>query len=130
MHLIEKIEAHSQGQDRGHDYNLLDPVSGERVGITLRIVGPDSATQARAQIAFADALIIESQDDGTVSAATRERLRTECLAACVVGWEIIEDDQSVLFSQASVIRLLNSARWVAEQVDAYASDRTVHGAIA
>lgn len=126
MHDLSDIEADSQGQDRGTEFKLCDPVSGEPTGIKLTIVGPDSATQRRAQLAMADALFEASDDTGRVNAETRERLRLEALAACVVGWECEVDGLALQFTQANVLRLLRASRWVQEQVDAFAIDRAAH----
>ncbi len=120
---LNDILADSQDQDRGRDFDLLDPVSGKPTGITLRIVGPDSATQARARLQMSDALADAVDPDGMVSAADREKIRLNTLARCVVGWTISENGEPVPFNHASVVRLLKAAQWVQQQVDGFASDR-------
>lgn len=113
----------SQDQDRGRDFDLADPVTGKPTGITLRIAGPDSATQARARLQLMDDLADMADDEGRVSAAMREKARINSLARCVLGWDVKEDDEPVPFTHANVVRLLKAATWVQAQVDAYASDR-------
>jgi len=120
---LDEIRADAQDQDRGREFELVDPVTGKVTGITLRIAGPDSETQNRARLALADALADHADDQGRVSAAVRERLRIECLAACVLGWNVSEAGEPVPFSQTNVIRLLRAATWVQAQVDAFAADR-------
>lgn len=120
---LDDILAWSQDQDRGRELELADPVTGKPTGMKLRIAGPDSATQNRARLALADAMAEQADEHGRVSAAVRERLRIESLAACVLGWEILEEDKPVPFNQANVIRLLRAATWVQAQVDAFAGDR-------
>ena len=46
---LNEIVADAADQDRGREFQLADPVTGQPTGIKLRIAGPDSATQARAQ---------------------------------------------------------------------------------
>lgn len=127
---LNDIIADAQDQDRGREFELADPVTGKPTGIKLRIAGPDSATQNRARLTLSDNLAESADLDGRVSAEAREKLRIQCLAACVLGWDVEEDDKPVPFSQANVIRLLNAATWVQAQVDDYASNRAAfRGAI-
>ena len=120
---LNEIITDAQDQDRGREFELADPVTGEPTGIKLRIAGPDSATQNRAKLVLADSLAMVAGPDGRVLAEQRERLRIECLAACVLGWEIKEDSEQIPFSQANVIRLLTASNWVQAQVDDFASNR-------
>ncbi len=120
---LNDIEAEAQDHDRGRDFELLDPVTGKPTGITLRIAGPDSATQARARLAMVDELAAGADDEGRVNAAAREKARLNTLARCVLGWDIKEDGEPVPFNHANVVRLLRAALWVQAQVDAFASDR-------
>jgi hypothetical protein len=41
---LDAIEANAADQDKGRWFDLLDPVSGTKTGIRLRLAGPDSAT--------------------------------------------------------------------------------------
>ncbi len=120
---LNDILADAQDQDRGREFELTDPVTGKPTGIKVRLAGPDSATQNRARLKLSDDLADNADPDGRVSAEAREKLRIQCLAACVLGWDIEEDGQPVPFSQTHVIRLLNAATWVQAQVDDFASNR-------
>lgn len=120
---LDDIEANTADQDRGQWFDLLNPVSGAPTGIRLRLAGPDSATQGRARLAMVDELAEAADDEGRVPAAAREKIRQKSLARCVLGWEIAEDGAAVPFSQANVLRLLRSAQWVYEQIDAMAGNR-------
>lgn len=123
---LNDIVGEAQDQDRGRDFDLLDPVTGHPTGITLRIVGPDSATQARARLQMTDDLADAADLDGRVSAADREKARLNSLARCIVGWQIEENGEQVPFSHANVLRFLKAAQWVQQQVDAFASDRSAY----
>lgn len=120
---LNDIEADAQDQDRGREFDLLDPVTGKATGITLRIAGPDSATQARARLQMVDDLADAADEAGRVSAGAREKARLNTLARCVLGWDVKEDGQPVPFTHANVLRLLRAAHWVQAQVDGFASDR-------
>ena len=120
---LNDILADAQDQDRGREFDLLDPVTGKPTGITLRIAGPDSATQARARLQLVDDLAEMADDEGRISAASREKARLNSLARCVLGWDVKEDGEPVPFTHANVVRLLKAAQWVQAQVDGFASDR-------
>lgn len=120
---LNDILAEAQDHDRGRELVLLDPVDGKPTGITLRIAGPDSATQGRARIAMMDELADAADESGMVSAEAREKARLNSLARCVLGWEISEDGHPLPFTHANVLRLLRAAVWVQAQVDGFAADR-------
>ncbi len=122
---LDEILANAADQDRGKEFELLDPVKGEPTGIRLWIVGPDSETAHRASLALSDELAEMADHDGRVSAANREKARLNCLARHVLRWEIEEDGEPVPFSTLNVLRLLR-VHWVQEQVDSFAADRAAH----
>ncbi|SKA26399.1 hypothetical protein [Consotaella salsifontis] len=112
-------------QDKGREFQLVDPVTGAPTGIKLWIVGPDSDTANRARIGLYDELAEMADADGKVSAENREKARLNCLARHVLRWEIVEDGQPVPFTTANLLRLLK-VQWCQAQVDAFASDRVAH----
>lgn len=122
---LDDILANVADQDRGHEFELADPVSVQPTGIKLWIVGPDSETAHRARLALSDELAEMADGDGRVTAEQRERARLNCLARHVLRWDITENGKPVPFSQKAVLRLLK-VHWVQEQVDGFASDRRAH----
>ncbi|MFD1341463.1 hypothetical protein [Litorisediminicola beolgyonensis] len=120
---LDDIRAFSADQERGHWFDLLDPVTAKATGIRVKLAGPDSEVQNRARLRLADDLSEVADAKGLVSAEARERCRLESLARCVLAWEITEDGQPVPFTHANVLRLLKAATWVQAQIDAFASDR-------
>ena len=120
---LNEIEAFSADQDRGAWLELHHPVSGKPTGMKVLVVGPDSATQARARLALVDDLTAATDMEGRVSAADRELCRLNNLARCVLGWDVQADGQAVPFSHSAVLRLLKSGTWVQAQIDAFADDR-------
>lgn len=122
---LEDILANVADQDRGKEFELADPVTGEPTGIKLWIVGPDSETAHRARLALSDELADMADHEGRVSADNREKARLNCLARHVQRWEIEEDGKAVPFSHKAVLRLVR-VQWVQDQVDAFAADRAAH----
>ena len=127
---LDQIISDAADQERGAVLELADPVSGEPTGIKLKIAGPDSLTQRKAALQLADELSEMAGPDGRVTAEQREAARVACLARCVLSWEIEEDGKPVPFSHGNVIRLLKAARWVQEQADSFAADRSNFRAVA
>jgi len=120
---LNDIIAHSLDQEKGRWFDLAEPVEGKPSGIRLRIAGPDSETQHKSRLAFADELVEMADENGRVSAEIRERLRIKSLARCVLDWEIEEDGAPVPFGHANVVRLLKAGQWVQQQIDAFAGER-------
>ena len=122
---LDEILHNVADQDRGKEFELHDPVSGQPTGIRLWIVGPDSDTAHRARIALFDELADMADAEGRVSADHKEKARLNSLARHVLRWEIVEDGQPLPFTTANLLRLLRVS-WVQQQVDAFASDRAAH----
>lgn len=112
-------------QDKGRELELVDPFEGKPTGMKLWIVGPDSDTARRAQIALSDELADMADNEGRVTAEQREKARLNCLARLVLRWEVEEDGKPVPFNTSNLLILLR-VRWVQEQVDAFAADRRNH----
>jgi hypothetical protein len=120
---LNEIESQSSDQEKGRWFGLLDPVDGKPVGIRLRIAGPDSRTQRRAELQMTDDLADAMAADGRVSAEARRAIRLRTLAAVVLDWQLDED---LPCTTTNVARLLGAARWVEEQVDRAAADRAAY----
>lgn len=115
--------ANSIDQDRGRTLVIRDPWSGELLGLSFQIAGPDSDVQRKARIAMMDDLADLANPDGTISAANREAARIKCLASCVVGWDVTENGVEIPFEHKHVVRVLRASSAIQQQVDAFAGDR-------
>jgi hypothetical protein len=119
---LDEIMSNVADQDRGRTLDLLDPFSGDPVGIKLTVTGPDSNVARRARLRFADELAEMADANGRVSAEHRENARLNSLASLVLTWDAQVDGKPVPFSTAAIRKLLGVA-WVEAQVDAFAGDR-------
>jgi len=122
---LSEITATVEDQGAGRWFDLLNPVTGEPVGVRLRVIGPDSRGQAEALALMTDDLAEVADAAGRVAGADRERVRRQFLARCVVDWEAVEDGQPVPFSHAALMRLL-AVSWVRGQLDAFAINRRIY----
>ena len=120
---LDDIISDIADQERGQEFEIVDPVEGKPTGIKFRLAGPDSETQRKARLRLADDLTEMADENGRVTAENRERARIASLARCVLGWTIKEAGSPVPFNHANVVRVLSAALWLQQQVDAFASDR-------
>lgn len=123
MNDLRAIMNDAEDQDRGREFEIIDPVEGQPTGLKFRVAGPDSRTQRRAQIALYDELAELSGPNGRVSAENRERARINSLARCVLGWDVKQDGEPLPFTFENVVRVIRAAKWIEQQIDAFASDR-------
>ncbi|WP_299939437.1 hypothetical protein [uncultured Nitratireductor sp.] len=130
MLTLEDIIANISDQDKGREFELVDPVDGKPTGIKFRVAGPDSETQRRSRLALTDELAEMADDRGRVTAEQRERARINSLARCVLGWTIEEYGKPIPFNHKNVVRVLMAGTWIQQQVDAFASDRAAFREVA
>ncbi|WP_339647573.1 hypothetical protein [uncultured Pelagibacterium sp.] len=118
---MSDVLANAVDQDKGADLNLIAPWDGQPTGMVLTIVGPDSDTARRADIALVDELAEMADLDGRVTAEQRAKAKLNALARRVIRWDVKEDGNPVPFDTKAVLKLL-AVGWVREQVDAFAGD--------
>ena len=116
-------------QDRGADLELVAPWDGSKTGMVLTIVGPDSDTARRADLAMMDALSDMADDKGMVTAELRQKAGIDALAKRVIRWQVEEDGKPVPLTHKAVVTLLGVS-WVRAQVDAFAGDHRNFGPVA
>jgi hypothetical protein len=113
-----------ESQDRGAELTIVHPVTGEKMtDIVLTIAGPDSKTARRARLQYSDELMSFRHRP---PAEELERMEVEQLARLVIGWNVKRDGKSVDFNFTNVVRLLTSARFIREQVEAFSQKRDVY----
>lgn len=113
-------------QEKGHEYDVMDPVTGQTTGIKFRVAGPDSQIARRARLKLVDDLSELSDEDGNISAENREKARLSSLASLVLDWNLSEAGQAVPCNSENIIRILKSVHWLQVQVDAFAADRSAY----
>lgn len=120
---LDEINSNLVDQDKGRWLEVVDPWDGKPTGLRLLIAGPDSETQNKARIAMMDELAAAADTEGKASFEAREKARINCLARCVIGWDIAADfGLNAKFGHAAVVKVLQVA-WIQQQVDAFAADR-------
>lgn len=125
---MNDVLGNATDQDKGRLLELVDPFEGKPTGLKFWIVGPDSDTAHRAQLALSDELAEVADADGRVTAEQRETARLNCLARHVQRWEVSEGGYQVPFSTVNLLKLLR-VQWVQQQIDAFAADRRNFGPV-
>ena len=121
---LDEINSNLVDQDNGRWLEVVDPWDGKPTGLRLLIAGPDSETQNKARIAMMDELAAAADTEGKASFEAREKARINCLARCVINWDIAADfGLNAKFGHAAVVKVLQVA-WIQQQADAFAADRT------
>lgn len=121
MRDLAHIDDLVEHQDRGADLTIMHPVTGERMrDIVLTIAGPDSTTAKQARIKYSDELMAFRNHP---PADEVERMEIERLARLVIGWKVARDGKPVEFTFTNVVRLLTSAQFIREQVEAFSQNR-------
>lgn len=124
---LSDVLANVADQDRGRELTIVNPWTGEKTDMKFWIAGPDSDTQRRARIAMMDELAEAANADGTVSPEAREAARLNCLAKCVLRWDVAEGGQPLSFGQKNLLRVFRAGDWIQAQVDAFAGNRAHFG---
>ncbi len=109
-----------EDQERGIWRVVCHPVTGAKSDLELLVVGPDSATAARATAAMVDELAELADLDGRVSGEKRARAKARYLARHVKDWRGAGDAS---YSFDACTRLIEVSRYVEACVDTWAGDR-------
>jgi hypothetical protein len=120
---LAELDELKAAQDEGLDVEIFHPVSGEPLGFTITIAGPDSAKQEEARRKQTDARI---QRRG-VAPMTAEEIKVDALkflCGTIIRWSPFQlDGKPLELTDANALALFQRFPWIAEQVDAKAASR-------
>lgn len=109
--------------DDGADLAVLHPVSGEKLGVVIRLAGADSAVHRKAAAAIAS----RRAKGGFRRTINLDDLQTESievLARCTLGWSgVVLDGKDVPCGKEAAVTLYTRFPWLREQVETFISDR-------
>lgn len=121
---LSEISGLSAAQEKGYEFELLDPVHGTPTGLKLLIAGPDSDITRKARQDMERELTRLSGRTGGLTPEGRERLMDGFLFSLTLGWDVQEKGKPVAFSKENFQRLLRAGTWVRAQIDTFANDRS------
>jgi len=109
-------------QEEGNELKILHPGTGEPIGITMRVAGPDSKRQKSANSG-----IIAERAEMRIRKITGARLEDESIrtaAASVMSWTgVVDNGVEISYSPSAALSLLTKYPFIREQVQVYSSDR-------
>ena len=109
--------------DDGAALEVLHPVSGEKLGMVIRLAGADSTVHRKATAAIAN----RRAKGGFRRTINLDDLQTESievLARCTLGWSgVVLDGKDVPLSKEAAVTLYTRFPWLREQVETFISDR-------
>lgn len=109
-------------QDSGTEVEITHPRTGEPIGITMLIAGPDSKRQKAAT-----ALIVAERAELRLRKITAARLEEESnriAAASIISWSgVTEGGKELEYSPSVALGLLARYPFIREQIEVIRNDR-------
>lgn len=112
----------AEAQETGTEVHITHPGTGEPLGITMQVAGPDSKRQKAAT-----ALIIAERAELRLRKINAARLEDESVriaAASIISWTgVMEAGKSIDYSPSAALGLLTRYPFIREQIVSYSGDR-------
>lgn len=122
---LASLDALTAAQEDGIDVPIEHPVSGDPLGITIRVAGPDSQRQRKAYRRMLDARMRSGKRRIEPEEAEGETLLY--LARTLIGWTfssgVTIDGEVPEFSVDAAVSLFRRFPFIREQIDAAAASR-------
>lgn len=119
---LNSLSGLTSAQETGTEVQITHPGTGEPVGITMRVAGPDSKRQKAAT-----ALIVAERAELRLRKITAARMEDESnriAAASIISWNgVVEDGKDIEYSPSVALGLLIKYPFIREQIVAYSGDR-------
>jgi hypothetical protein len=119
---LKSLSGLTPAQELGTEVHITHPGSGEPLGITMIVAGPDSKRQKAAT-----SLIISERAELRLRKITAARMEDEGIritAASIISWSgVVEDGKEIEYSPSAALGLLTRFPFIREQITAYSSDR-------
>lgn len=113
----------------GTDIELFHPATNEDLGITITVLGRDSAEFKRVQTEQSRRRMSKMQKSGSykataIPASEMEQDSIDLLASCTKGWKNLAYQGADLpFSFDNAVMIYAAMPWIREQIDQAVSDR-------
>lgn len=113
----------AQAQEDGIDVDILHPKTGEKLGITIRVAGPDSDRQKKARNAINNERLRMSRNK-RLTAPELEADSLKITAASIISWDgVIENGEAVSLNTENAAAILTRYPFIREQLDSAVGDR-------
>ena len=115
--------------EEGAELEVLDPVTGEAVGVYITLAGADSAVHRKAAV-NASKRRLNSQKGFRNKGFDLEKMQEESIeifAACTLSWRGVQVDGALLpCSRDNAIKMYTRFPWLREQVEQFIGDRSAY----
>ncbi|MBZ9600755.1 hypothetical protein [Phyllobacterium chamaecytisi] len=119
---LSAFDGLNEAQENGIDIEIKDP-SGQPIGISIKIAGPDSSKQKKAVQALTNERLA-AEDMAPVTAQDIETNTLKILASSVISWTpIVLDGADLPCSEENALRLFARFPFIREQVEKKAGKR-------
>lgn len=120
---LSEFDALSTSQEEGLDVEIVHPKTGDPLGITIRVAGPDSQRQKEAVQRQVDARL-RSRSNQPMTGEDIQANNLRLLASSVISWNsVMVDGEQMECTAENAARLFQRFPFIREQVDAKAGDR-------
>lgn len=110
-------------QDDGIDVDILHPKTGESLGMTIRVAGPDSERQKKARTAVNNDRLLKSRNK-RVTAPELEADQLKVVAASIISWSgVIENGKEVELTGETATDILTRYPFILDQINSVVGDR-------
>lgn len=122
---LSEFDDLASAQEEGIEVKVTHPKTGEEMGITIRVAGPESDRQKKARNRLVNDRLIKNRNR-RVTAAELEQDALKVSAASILGWDNIEiKGQPLEFNLENAEKLLKNYPFIREQVDSAVNDRAL-----
>ncbi len=120
---LSQFDGLAQAQEEGIDVSILHPKTGESLGITIKVAGPDSDRQKKARRAVqTERLNMSRNKRPTVPELEADGLKVT--VASIISWDgVIENGQAVVLTAENATSILTKYPFIREQLDSAVGDR-------
>ncbi len=120
---ITSFDRLAASQEAGVSVSLIHPGTGDDLGVTIVVAGPDSKLAKNAERRLMDRRI-KGRKVKQLTAAELQEEGLKKLAIQVISWDgMIENGKVLECNAENVLRVFDLCPWIAEQVAETASDR-------
>ncbi|WP_302983489.1 hypothetical protein [Bilophila wadsworthia] len=119
---LASLDSAAKAED-GAELEVLHPISGEKLGIAIRLAGTDSAVHRKATTAIASRRT-KGGFRRNINLDDLQAESIEILARCTLSWSgVVLDGKDVPPSKEAAAALYTRFPWLREQVETFISDR-------
>ncbi len=119
---LASLDSAAKAED-GAELEVLHPISGEKLGIAIRLAGTDSAVHRKATTAIASRRT-KGGFRRNINLDDLQAESIEILARCTLSWSgVVLDGKDGPPSKEAAAALYTRFPWLREQVETFISDR-------